>query len=70
MRTMDENRNEDGLFNAHTGAAFGLIAGIVLGSLLLNVPGVAAARGLPDQLRSAMQTVVGNIVQAPVRAGS
>jgi hypothetical protein len=43
-RLMDRNRNarDNGAFNAHTGAAFGLIIGIILGSLLLNVPGIAA----------------------------
>jgi hypothetical protein len=69
-------KNDGGLFNRHTGAAFGLIIGIVLGSLLLNLSDVAAAGGLPDKLRSAVQTVVENVAPvpaqepAPIRAGS
>ena len=68
---MDRNRNsnDNGPFNAHTGAAFGLIIGIVFGSMLLNVPSVAKA-DLPERLRSAVQRVVGNSPPAPAQLGS
>ena len=69
---MDRNRdkNDNGPFNAHTGAAFGLIIGLVLGSLLLNLPAVAAPSALSDSLRSAMQMVVGSIATASAQLGS
>jgi hypothetical protein len=38
------------LINADTGAAFGLIAGIILGSLALNLSGAAdPPRSVPDR---------------------
>jgi hypothetical protein len=69
---MDRDRigQDDSAFNAHTGAAFGLIIGIILGSLLLNAPSVSAPDGLQDKLRSAMLEVVTSIAQAPSRLGS
>jgi len=44
-------------FNRHTGAAYGLIIGIVLGSLLMNIAPIDAGR-LPDGVRSALQAIV------------
>ena len=42
------------LINADTGAAFGLIAGIILGSLVLNLSGAAdPPRSAPDAGQSA-----------------
>jgi uncharacterized membrane-anchored protein YhcB (DUF1043 family) len=42
---MDRKRNvENRIFNAHTGAAAGLIIGVIVGSLLMNL----ADQGAPD----------------------
>lgn len=62
---MDRGKNGDstGGLNGHNGAAFGLILGIVLGSLLLNVPGIATAGGLPERMRSAVHNLAHEIVQ-------
>ena len=66
---MGGNRNVDNdrSSNVHAGAAFGLIIGVILGSLLLNVPAVAIASG---QLRSAMGRLVGSIAPGPAQLGS
>ena len=37
----DEKRESQGAFNKHTGAALGLVLGIIGGSLLLNVTGTS-----------------------------
>jgi hypothetical protein len=45
---MDRKKNaENRFFNAHTGAAAGLIIGVILGSLLLNLADGVAGRREP-----------------------
>jgi hypothetical protein len=64
---MDRKRNaENRFFNAHTGAAAGLIIGVIVGSLLLNLAdGGAAGRREP-----AMQKLVEHALSTPSQAGS
>jgi hypothetical protein len=63
---MDRKRNaENRFFNAHAGAAFGLIIGVIVGSLLLNLADGAAGHREP-----AMQKLVEHAVSTPRQAGS
>jgi hypothetical protein len=52
------------LFNADTGAAFGLIAGIILGSLALNLSGAA------DPPRSTVDPGVQSAPRAAATSGA
>jgi hypothetical protein len=54
-------------FNSHTGAAFGLVTGIILGSLLLDFLGPAiAAHRITTELRQLLTTTT---PAAPPSAG-
>jgi hypothetical protein len=57
-----ERKGTEGAADRHAGAAFGLVIGVTLGSLLLNVPGVAEAARDPEAARALARKVLSAVL--------